>query len=292
MAAVAPLPSSLQKEGRNDLTISQRNAFAGKGRFLKIVVCTQRSPPCRRSDRVGSATAAQPPGRSGVVVAGGPLSIYDSNGKLLPARTLSMQHVVHGVRRFQSEVFPRERQLFETLSAGQHPEVLFIACSDSRIETSHITQLQPGELFVIRNVGNIVPPYDAAMGAAGASIEYAVSAINVKDIIVCGHSHCGAMRSLLHPETMEHLPCKRFSCMRTRRMKECLAMPGHLSEEECLERAVEENVLVQIEHLKTHPAVATALAAGKVNLHGWVYKFESGAVSYYHGASSTWKDLG
>lgn len=85
------------------------------------------------------------------------LSIFDACGVKLPARSLGMQQIIHGVRRFQREFFPKERQLYENLSRGQHPGVLFITCSDSRIETSHITQLQPGELFVLRHVGNIVP---------------------------------------------------------------------------------------------------------------------------------------
>lgn len=222
------------------------------------------------------------------------LTIFDANGTHLPARTLGMHHVIHGVHQFQRDVFRQESELYHNLAHGQHPEVLFICCSDSRIETSHVTQLQPGELFVLRHVGNIVPRHGdtTSPGAAEASIEFAVTALAVKDIIICGHQGCGAIRGLLHPETLTHLPAvEAFLSHAHETRAKIAALPDHLTAEERLERAIEENVLTQIEHMKTHPSVAEALAAGKVNLHGWVYEIESGNVRYFDFTAGAWKNL-
>src|ERR1044072_4276277 len=110
-----------------------------------------------------------------------------------------MQKLVRGVHRFQSEVFQQERDLFDRLSRGQKPDTLFITCSDSRINPNLITQTAPGELFIIRNAGNIIPPYGIDHGGETATVEYAVCALGVKDIIICGHTLCGAMTALLEP---------------------------------------------------------------------------------------------
>ena len=117
-----------------------------------------------------------------------------------------MQKLIEGTRHFQHTIFDTQKALFEQLSQGQQPLALFITCSDSRIDPNLLTQTQPGELFVIRNAGNIVPTYGAASGGEAGTIEYAVAALKVKDIIVCGHSFCGAMNGLLHPETLGALP--------------------------------------------------------------------------------------
>ena len=104
-----------------------------------------------------------------------------------------MQKLLEGLHHFQQNIFSSQRELFERLAKGQSPETLFITCSDSRINPNLLTQTQPGELFILRNAGNIIPPYGAANGGEGATIEYAVAVLGVKDIIVCGHAHCGAM---------------------------------------------------------------------------------------------------
>ena len=117
-----------------------------------------------------------------------------------------MQRLVDGVQRFQTNVFSAQRHLFERLAEGQNPLALFITCSDSRINPNLITQTEPGELFILRNAGNIVPPYGASRGGEEGSIEYAVSVLGVEDIIVCGHSHCGAMSALLDPAPRAHVP--------------------------------------------------------------------------------------
>lgn len=191
-----------------------------------------------------------------------------------------MQKLVEGVQRFQAGVFRAQRHLFERLAEGQNPLALFITCSDSRINPNVITQTEAGELFILRNAGNIVPPYGASRGGEEGSIEYAVSILGVEDIIVCGHSHCGAMSALLNPAKAAGYPAIRNwleHAEATRRIIE--ENYQHLSGEQARQTAaVEENVLVQLDNLKTHPAVAAALARKQLNLHGWVYEFETGKV--------------
>jgi carbonic anhydrase len=160
---------------------------------------------------------------------------------------------------------------------------LFITCSDSRIDPGLLTQTQPGELFILRNAGNLVPAYGAVSGGEAATIEYAIAVLKVRDIIVCGHSHCGAMGGLLDPQEIEGLPAVRtwlnHAEATARIIKENY---GHIVEREArLTATVEENVLVQLENLRTHPAVAAALSRDELKLHGWVYKFETGQVFAY-----------
>jgi carbonic anhydrase len=191
-----------------------------------------------------------------------------------------MQKLVAGIHHFQKEIFSREQRLFETLAEGQQPVALFVTCSDSRINPNLLTQTQPGELFILRVAGNIIPPYGAVQGGEAATIEYAVSALNVRDLIICGHSLCGAMSGLLHPESLEKLPAVREYLKHaeaTRRIVE--ENYAHLTDAaERLTLTVEENVLVQLENVRTHPAVAAAIGRGSINLHGWVYEFETGQV--------------
>ncbi|MFT7640470.1 MAG: carbonic anhydrase [Pirellulaceae bacterium] len=195
-----------------------------------------------------------------------------------------MQKLVEGIHQFQNGIFSSKQTLFEGLVDGQHPLALFITCSDSRINPNLLTQTEPGELFILRNAGNIVPPYGAVEGGEAATIEYAVSVLGVKDIIICGHSHCGAMAGLLDQPQLAKLPAVR-SWLRhaesTHRIIE--ENYGHITDTAArLTATVEENVLVQLEHLRTHPAVAAALSRRSINLHGWVYKFETGKVFGYH----------
>ena len=116
-----------------------------------------------------------------------------------------MPRFAAGVVRFQNNVYPEKQGLFEELSKGQSPEALFIACSDSRVETAMITQTEPGELFICRNAGNIVPPHTENTGGMTASIEYAVAVLKVPHIVVCGHTECGAMKGAMNPEGLEGL---------------------------------------------------------------------------------------
>ncbi len=197
-----------------------------------------------------------------------------------------MQKLLQGLHRFQNDLFGSQRELFERLAKGQQPEVLFITCSDSRINPNLLTQTEPGELFILRNAGNIVPPYGAVMGGEAATIEFAVAGLGVKDIIVCGHSHCGAMKSLLEPPPARDFPAlsqwlsHAESTRRVVRDKYADREGASL-----LNIAIQENVLSQMESLRTHPVVASGLAQGKLKLHGWVYKIETGEVFGYDARS-------
>lgn len=193
-----------------------------------------------------------------------------------------MQKLIEGIHQFQAETFRPLRGLFEQLSHGQTPETLFITCSDSRIDPNLLTRSRPGELFILRNAGNIVPPHGPAAGGEAATIEFAVAALGVKDVIVCGHSHCGAMKGLLEPDAVAHLPALASWLAHAGATRRILRENyGHLPADLLLTAAVEENVLVQLENLRTLPAVAARLKKGDLHLHGWVYKIETGEVFAY-----------
>jgi len=196
-----------------------------------------------------------------------------------------MKKLIEGLQQFQSGYFHSHRALFEELSHGQHPRILFIACSDSRVDPNLITQAHVGDLFVIRNAGNIVPPYGAANGGEGASIEYAIAALGIEQVIVCGHSHCGAMKGLLKLNTLQEKMPLVYDWLKhaeaTRRVvKENY---NHYDGEELIEITVAENVLTQLENLQTYPIIRSKLHQGKLSLHGWIYRIESGEVLAYDG---------
>lgn len=190
-----------------------------------------------------------------------------------------MLKLIRGVQEFQSGVFPTQRQMFAQLAQGQHPEALFITCSDSRIDPNLITNTDPGQIFVLRNIGNIVPPRGAAGDSEEAVIEYALTALGVKHVIICGHSHCGAMKGLLHPEGLASVPAVASWLTHAEKTRRAVDEKfAHLQGEEQLEAAVAQNVIVQLENLRTLPSVASRLESKQVQLHGWVYKIETGEV--------------
>lgn len=194
-----------------------------------------------------------------------------------------MKRLVSGLREFQTNYFCRNAELFEQLAHGQHPRVLFITCSDSRVDPNLITQAQPGDLFVIRNAGNIIPPYGATNGGEASAVEYAIHALGIEDVIVCGHSHCGAMKGLLKVETLEQEMPLVYSWLRhaeaTRRlMKENY---GSYEGEDLLEAAIAENILTQIENLRTYPVVRSRIHQGKLRFYAWFYQIETGEVLSY-----------
>jgi len=193
-----------------------------------------------------------------------------------------MDHVVNGVAKFQREVFPAKADSFRELANGQNPEVLFITCADSRIDPNLITQTQPGELFICRNAGNVVPPHSNFTGGITASIEYAVAALGIEHIIVCGHTDCGAMKGALNPSSLEKLPHVKEWLGHCRAAVEvCQEQHGELGHEH-LNCVTKENVALQIQHLKTHPSVAAGLSSGRIKLHGWIYNIETGEVLEYN----------
>jgi carbonic anhydrase len=199
-----------------------------------------------------------------------------------PMSTSIMQKLLEGTRHFQREVFPGKKQLFSNLASQQAPEILFITCADSRIVPDLITQTSPGELFICRNAGNIIPPNGEESGGVSATIEYAVAVLKVRNVIVCGHSDCGAMKGLMHPEKLQGLP-KVSAWLKHSDSAHRMVVENHScdTEEETLLRLTEENVLCQLEHLKSHPSVAVAVARGDLDLYGWVYDIVSGTITSY-----------
>lgn len=190
-----------------------------------------------------------------------------------------MQKLIQGIHQFRQEDFRPLKGLFEELAKGQNPETLFITCSDSRIDPNLLTRSMPGDLFILRNAGNIVPPHGAGGGGEAATIEFAVAALGVKDIIICGHSHCGAMKGLLEPESLADMPAVAAWLAHAETTRRVVRENyTHLDGDRLVTAAVEENVLVQLEHLRTLPAVASRLVKGTLHLHGWVYKIETGDV--------------
>jgi carbonic anhydrase len=202
-----------------------------------------------------------------------------------------MRKLIKGLREFQSTYFQEHRTLFEQLGHGQTPRVLFITCSDSRIDPNLILQAEPGELFVIRNAGNIVPPYGAANGGEGASIEYAIEALNIGQVIICGHNHCGAMKGLLKlNQLQENLPLVYDWLKHTDATRRLLKDNyGDYEGEELLDIAIAENVLTQIENLKTYPVVRSRLHQGRLHLYGWIYEIESGEILAYNPLTHTFE---
>ena len=186
-----------------------------------------------------------------------------------------------GILQFQTEVYPAQAETYrKAASEPQRPAALIVTCADSRIDPELITQTGPGELFVTRNIGNLVPAYGEMLGGVSAVVEYAVSALKVRHIAVCGHSDCGAMKALLNPESLESMATvKRWM----RNAEAALSVADSLSGKnenhgERLRRLTEENVLLQVQHLRTHPSVAGAVAREELTLSGWVYDIGTGEV--------------
>jgi len=185
-----------------------------------------------------------------------------------------MERVYEGIQRFRSEVFPRRRQHFEALAEGQKPELLLITCSDSRIDPALFTQSDPGEIFVVRNAGNLVPRYGEGSGAEAATVQYGIEVLGIRHIAVCGHTHCGAIAALRQPGAAESLPAVKQWIEHAR---PALARAADVSRPvDALTRTVASNVLAQLDHLRTHPSVAAAEQRGELELHGWIYDFERG----------------
>jgi carbonic anhydrase len=194
-----------------------------------------------------------------------------------------MKKLIKGLREFKAKYVSTHQELFEQLSHGQKPRVLFIACSDSRVDPNLITQAELGELFVIRNAGNIVPPFGATNGGEGATIEYAVQALGIRQIIVCGHSHCGAMKGLMQLNSLvEEMPLVHDwlkYAEATRRL-----VKDHYTQykgEELLEIVTAENVLTQIENLRTYPVIHSLLYQKQLKIYAWIYNIEKGEILAY-----------
>ena len=180
-----------------------------------------------------------------------------------------MKKILNGVLQYQRDISAEEKQHLAGLTSGQRPEAMLITCADSRIEPGRITNTQPGELFIVRNVGNIIPIYGDTDPHVSAAVEYAIEVLHVRHIVVCGHTHCGAMEALLNPASLEGLPA----------VEAWLAKAGALPRPDgpqALDHLVEQNVLTQIGNLRTYPSVARR--SGELEIHGWVFDIATGGV--------------
>jgi carbonic anhydrase len=191
-------------------------------------------------------------------------------------------------------VFPTQSDLYSKLASdGQSPKALMISCADSRVVPEHIMQAAPGDLFVCRNAGNIVPPYAMQNGGVTSTVEYAVLALGVRDIIVCGHSDCGAMKGLGNHEALAKMPnvaaWLRHAAAAERIV--CEAYPEGMDPQERHRALALENVVVQLANLRTHPSVAAGLAKGRLRLHGWFFEIESGALLAYDGTTGRFRPI-
>jgi len=217
--------------------------------------------------------------------------VCDNCGRCYLRRVQKLQAGIHS---FQANYFARNRRLFEQLAEGQRPETLFITCCDSRVVPNLITSSAPGELFIVRNVGNIVPALNhGVIGGVAAAIEYAVQVLKVDEIVICGHTQCGAIDAIMHPERIAHLP------LTSRWVKESASIPsliaeryGDLEGEALMNAAVEENVLLQLENLRTFDFVAEKLDNGSLSVSGWVFHIATGAIFDYDPESEQFVPFG
>ncbi len=193
-----------------------------------------------------------------------------------------MEKIINGYLQFKESGFKERKDLFAKLSNSQSPEVLFITCSDSRIDPNLITQTEPGDLFVIRNAGNIVPPHTVESDGIVASIEFAVVALGVKHIVVCGHSNCGAMKGALNTSGLTALPkVKSWLNYCSEAVALVESREGDLMSDE-LNSVTQENVFLQIRRLEQYPEISKRLAKGDIEIHGWVYEIGDGTIRYFN----------
>jgi len=194
-----------------------------------------------------------------------------------------MEHIIDGILRFQREVRPNSEALYRQLAISQSPQAMFIGCADSRVVPEIFTGQDPGSLFVVRNAGNIVPPSSTEPGGVTASIEYAVSVLGIPDIIICGHSNCGAMTAILNgAQNLANLPAvARWLHYADSALAAVDADHADEPVEARLDALVHENVLTQLDNLLTHPPVAAAIRNQQLRVHGWVYDIGSGRVDNY-----------
>lgn len=206
-----------------------------------------------------------------------------------------MKKLYKGIHKFQESYFKKEEDFFKRLLKKQVPEVLFITCSDSRVDPNLVTQSRPGELFIARNVGNIIPPYDAIKdkNSVAAAIEFAVLSLKVKDIIVCGHSNCGAMEALYKDEReLTNMPHLRDWLRLAMPVKEMIEKYYPDAYGESRQRiAEEENILAQLQNIQTYPFVVEALKKGEIHLHGWYYNIETGKIYVYDTDVDMFKEI-
>src|SRR5580704_7628152 len=195
---------------------------------------------------------------------------------------MPVDKILRGLKRFKKKVYPKHRELFQKLALQQRPTALFITCADSRIDPCLLTQTKPGELFLCRVIGNIVPRYPESIGGVSATIEYAVGVLGVSDVIVCGHTDCGVMKGVLNPEALKPLASVSAWLDLAKPARQAVAKPdSDFSDPKFLLQLTERNVVEQLSNLQTHPSVAVRLEQGNLKLHGWVYHIGKGSVTTY-----------
>ena len=189
-----------------------------------------------------------------------------------------------GIRRFRREAYPQHQEAYQAvMREGQRPHALLITCADSRVDPEMLTQSGPGEIFVSRNIGNLVPAYGEMLGGVSAVIEYAVTALDVSHVVVCGHSDCGAMKGLIRPEQVGAMPTVTSWLRNAEAALSAVRARNTAGDERnALEELIEENVLLQMSHLRTHPSIAGKLATGDLAVSGWVYDIADGIVRTYY----------
>lgn len=211
---------------------------------------------------------------------------------------MNINNMIKGNKRFKEVHFPKLESKFDDLvENGQKPTILFIGCSDSRVVPDLIVDSKPGDMFILRNIGNFVPSYqnDTDFHGSTAAIEYAVNVLGVKDIIVCGHSHCGAC-SLLYKDlndTQELVHVKKWLELGKKAKEYTLLAHSDKSNMEQIYRTTEKiSIIYQLENLLTYPNILEKVKNKEINIHGWYYKIEDGSIEYYDGESCGFKELG
>ncbi|MDO9362897.1 MAG: carbonic anhydrase [Sphingopyxis sp.] len=204
-----------------------------------------------------------------------------------------MNELIGRVFSFEKQTFPNQSLLYGRLASdGQSPKALMISCADSRIVPEHIMQAEPGDLFVCRNAGNIVPPFATQNGGVSSTVEYAVAALGVRDIIVCGHSDCGAMKALAVNQDLTSMPNVAAWLRHSHAAHKVVTDSYPAMDDIQRIRAVSlENVVIQLAHLRTHPAVAAGLARGEIALHGWFVDIHAGLILGLDGATGRFVPL-
>jgi carbonic anhydrase len=205
---------------------------------------------------------------------------------------MPIQRLISGIHKFQGSMFREKKALFERLAKSHAADTLFITCSDARIDPNLMTAAMPGQLFTMRNVGNIVPMAGKTTGGEGPTIEFAVETLKVNDIIICGHSNCGAIKAMLDPSLLEDVPMVARWLEHAEGTRRILwdAYQG-CTREQLIEVAIQENVLVQLENLRTHPSVSRRLQDGTLKLHGWVYTIDTGEVYVYEPSQERFQSI-
>jgi len=213
-----------------------------------------------------------------------------TNAKDAAGVDLDIKDAVEGYERFRQQ-YERDKAFFKSLAnKKQKPRLLWIGCSDSRVIPSQITSADPGELFEVRNIANTVPPHGADDDGVGAAIEYALGHLAIDDIVVCGHTGCGGIQALAEPipsDTEAHLG----RWVEYTRIAHDLVRAAGLPEEQRLPATVKAHVQFQLDNLMTYPIVREGVAAGRVDIHGWLFDIEKGELTTYDPLTGEWREL-